>query len=175
MPYLLLALLLASPGLALAQHSHGAHQHGSAHLAVATDGGNLRIEFDSPLDSLVGFERPPRNAKERQAMADADLLLREVERLFVLPAAAACTITQVQLTWPWPLPGGQERRHEHGHEHSELAAVYELDCAQPQALSRVEVKLFEAFPRLLTLRAESATAQGQHSVILNRKNQLLPL
>jgi hypothetical protein len=172
MPYLLIALLLALPGSALAQKSHGAHQHGVAQLAVAIDGSTLRIEFDSPLDNLVGFERPPRNAKEQQTLAAADQTLRQVERLFVLPAAAACTVTQVQLTWPWPLTG-EQHSHGHGHEHSELEAVYELDCAHPQALSTMEVKLFEAFPRLRTLRTESATPKGQQAVTLDRKRTTL--
>jgi hypothetical protein len=175
MPYLLIALLLALPGTALAQKPHGAHQHGVAQLAVAIDGSSLRIEFDSPLDNLVGFERPPRNAKEQQALAAADQALRQVESLFVLPAAAACTVRQVQLTWPWPLTTEQPQKPKDGHQHSELEAVYELECANPQALDTVQIKLFEAFPRLRTLRTESATPKGQQAVTLDRKRTILTL
>lgn len=176
MPCLLIVLLLlCSPSNALSQHSHAAHQHGIAQLAVAMDGSTLRIEFDSPLDNLVGFERPPRNAKEQQSLADADQTLRQAERLFVLPAAAACTVQQVQLTWPWPLNWGTAQSLKDGPQHSELEAVYELHCANAQALNTIEIKLFEAFPRLRTLRAESATEQGQKAVTLDRKRTTLTL
>jgi hypothetical protein len=176
MPYLLLTLmLLICPGVALAQQPHGAHQHGVAQLAVALDGGSLRIEFDTPLDNLVGFERRPRNPKEQQALADADLTLHQVELLFALPAAAACTVRQVLLTWPWPLHTTTAQPAKADHRHSELEAVYVLDCAHPQALTAIDIKLFDVFPRLRTLRTESATDLGQKAVTLDRKRRTLPL
>ncbi|MGB0128732.1 MAG: DUF2796 domain-containing protein [Rhodocyclaceae bacterium] len=51
---------LAAPVLAVAQH---AHEHGVAKLDVASDGGALAINVESPLDNRVGFEHAPRTDK----------------------------------------------------------------------------------------------------------------
>ena len=60
----LLSALWALPMLALAQ-GH-VHQHGVLKLDIAVESRKLSLQMASPLDNLVGFERAPRNAAERQ-------------------------------------------------------------------------------------------------------------
>ena len=79
------AFAQALPAPAKAKPTAAAHSHGRAKLRVATDGNLLTLEFESPLENLVGFEHAPRNDKQKAALqgmaealrkADAHLLLR---------------------------------------------------------------------------------------------------
>lgn len=168
------ALLAVSP-LAQAQHAHGAHEHGVAHLSVATDGGELLIELTTPLDNLVGFEHAPRTAAQRKAMAAAEQRLREGGALFAPSTAAGCALREVSVESPWPQGGEQADGHKHDHKHdhdhgddghADLVASYRFECSAPAALERIDTALFDAFPRLRELRAAHASGRGQGSAVL---------
>ncbi len=171
-----------------------AHQHGVAALTLALEGGALLIEFESPLDSLVGFEHAPGNDAQRKAISDAAEALRAGGRLFALPQAAQCRLKDVQIEGPYDMAGGDahdhashEHEHEHEHEphageaqadgavHADAYAVWQFDCAVPERLETIGVGLFDVFPRLQRVQAELATPRGQQGVSLDRNNvQLRP-
>lgn len=172
----LLALGLAPA--AFAQHNHDAHEHGAADLRVAVDGKVLLIEFESPLDNLVGFEHAPRDQKQRDALANAERTLTRFDHLFALPTTAACTLKDVRLQSPWSHgsdPHKDRHEHEPGETHADLQVTYQLECAQPQALKAMEVKLFDAFSRVHRIKAETATPRGQSSTTLNPAKRMLNL
>lgn len=191
------ALMLASSVAA----QHAAHEHGVAALRVALDGPTLLIEFDSPLDNLVGFEHAPTTDEQRFALASAERRLKDFEHLFSLPAAAGCVVAEVQLDSPYPQSendhGHDHREHhdhghqehhdhddhgheddgheDHGHAHGDIYVVYQLECSTPSALTEIGVGLIDAFPRIHVIRAETATPRGQASVRLDRAGMTLPL
>ena len=80
-----LAVLHFSPA---AHATEAAHVHGSMQLDIAVDKQLLSVQLEAPLDSLLGFERHPRSAAERQA---ADALLKQMTDAAALfkPDAAA--------------------------------------------------------------------------------------
>ena len=110
-------IVAATPLPASAQHA--AHEHGVAWLSAALEGGELLLEFLTPLDNLVGFEHAPTTAAQHQALADAAARLREGGRLFVLPEAAACVQRTVEIEAPWlsEVEGARGHDHDHDHEH----------------------------------------------------------
>ena len=57
-----------------------AHVHGEAKLEIVVDGGEFAIRFESPLDGLLGFERAPRTAAEKQAVQTMKATLEDAER-----------------------------------------------------------------------------------------------
>lgn len=204
-----LALILSS---ALAAQQ-APHEHGVGDLRIAVDATTVVIEFESPLDNLVGFEHAPRDAEQRRALADAQARLRQFDGLFAPSAAAACVLAEVQLESPYPdvvdahdhadhgesghdqgrqdHDGHEDDGHQHdGHDHdrsahggderhdqahADLYVVYQLECAQPEALRELGVGLFDAFPRLHGIRAQTVTPRGQTSVRLDRTRTGLPL
>jgi hypothetical protein len=178
---LLIGLLaLAFAPAALAQPAHAPHEHGVAELRVGMDGQILLVEFESPLDNLVGFESAPRTKAQRDALAAAEQQLTRFEGLFILPAAAACTVKETKLH----LAGSEaDDDHDHDHSdkddhggtHSDMQATYQLQCAAPQALTAIEVKVFDAFPRTFRIRAEIAIPRGQNSLTLSPSKRTLPL
>ncbi len=174
-PALILAFLAATglPAVARAQHAHGAHEHGVAALTIALDGQALLVELISPLDNLVGFERAPRSAAERAALAEAGRRLRDAGAMFALPPAAGCRLEAVDIESPWPLAaalaaaaGGADPAPAARGGHEDVVASYRYLCTQPAALERLEVGAFAQFPRLRTLRVEHAGARGQGAAVL---------
>jgi hypothetical protein len=56
----LLALAAALTIVNPVAHAEKAHVHGAAELNVGVENDTLRIALESPLDSLLGFERAPK-------------------------------------------------------------------------------------------------------------------
>lgn len=155
------------------------HVHGQAELMIAVDGPALEVVFESPLDNLVGFERPPRTERQREAMRALGVRLREPQRLFQPTAAAECEATGIALDapgWPGEWLNGRDTNagvtpHRDGHAH--LAATYSWRCAAPQRLQGIEVHLMDAFPTLRRVQVQVAGPRGQSSSELTgRKRQV---
>ena len=158
-----IALFFAVPALA----QHAAHEHGVADLRVAAEGNTVVIEFDSPLDNLVGFEHAPRDDAQRMALRTAEKRLEDVAALFGLSPVAGCEVSEIQVDMPYPQADhdhGGKGGHGHGHTHADMHAVYALECSDVAALDRLTVRLIENFPRISTLRVETATVAGQQSL-----------
>lgn len=124
-----------APGHGDDHHHHGhkaghVHQHGLASLSIAQQDDTLTVVFDSPLDSLIGFETKPANA-EQQALADKLLAqLRDASQVVKLPAAAQCMQQEPVITAPTLIASqgmaaeddetdedkDEDGAHEHGHD-----------------------------------------------------------
>ena len=163
-------------------HAAGPHEHGAARLHVAIDGDRLQLAFTSPLDTLVGFERAPRNAKETAAVKSMAERLGEPERLFVPTPEARCTRASVDLESPVIDPallgsGAQRARapaKSHG-GHASIDAEIAFRCDNVRALTAIDVKAFEAFPRMKRLDVQVAGAKKQTGAKLTPRNPRLAL
>ena len=164
---IVLLALLPAPGLQAAPRGH---EHGIARLSVALDGGRLFIEFDAPLDDLLGFERAPRTDAERAAVAALRARLADGTKLFVLASAAGCKPGPVTVDAP-ALEAGAKTRGGHG----DLQAGFVFDCAQPQALRAIDLLLFETFARLQRIEVQLASPQGQSGLQLKRPARRIQL
>lgn len=148
---LALVLLAAClPPAAIAQHSHGV-----ARLDVAIEGGRLALELEAPLGDLVGFEREPREARERAALEEALAFLAS-PRAFAPSEAAGCRME----------PPRVEKRST-GPGHAEAKASLAYACANAAALSQVDAAaLFKRFPRLKRVDVRLVSAKGQSAARL---------
>lgn len=163
----LAAILTAGFGMAQAAKPH---EHGVARLDIAIDGQWLNVEFESPLDNLVGFERPPRNERERELLRAAARQLRE-GRLIEPPAAAGCTLASVQWDAPWvdpallAAPGASapafKRPPGTTPEHADLEVLMQYRCTEPGALTELQVRLAEAFKRIRKIEVRIVGPGGQ--------------
>lgn len=68
-----------------AAETHGAHEHGHAVLKLAQEGTEVVVHFESPLDSIVGFEHEPENDEQRAALLEAMRLVQVSENIVRLP------------------------------------------------------------------------------------------
>lgn len=156
---LAIALLLATP-LAQAQHKH---VHGEGRLAVAIDKDTLTLDLELPLDVAVGFERAPKNDKEKAALAAAEKALSDTAALWLPTPAANCTVQSAEPGMP-KFTGG---------EHADVDARYVFRCANPAALKGIETTLFKQFKRLYRLEAQRAGPAGQGKHRLTPKAPVL--
>ena len=168
----LAALFVAATAASQCALAAGAHSHGVARLDVAVDGATVTLHLASPLESLLGFERPPRNDAERaqvRAMAQA---LR-AGHPFVPTPAARCRLASVELASPALAPellgGTASTASKFADDHAELDGTFVYRCEEPKALQGIDVMLFDHFKRLQRVEAQVAGPQGQTAARLTSR------
>lgn len=145
---LLFALLLSTATVTFAQHRH---VHGEGRLEAVLDKETLTLNLELPLDAAVGFERAPKNDKEKAALAAAEKTLND-PALFRPAATAQCAVQSVQIGMPaFDGNGG----------HADIDATYVFRCADPAALTSVETTLFKSMKRLYRIEAQRVGPTGQ--------------
>jgi len=174
-----LATLFAA-GAAAQQH---AHVHGRAELNVAVDAQTVTVQLESPLDSLLGFERAPRTDAERKRVADAVKRLQAADKLFRVDPAGQCTLKTVELesevlglgkdaaAAPQAAAKGHDKHdHKDGHddEHADIDVTAVFGCANAAKARFIDVGLFEAFPRYKAIDAQVAAPGGQSKRTLTK-------
>jgi len=193
---LLLASLYTSVAVAAEQphehEQHHSHVHGQAELLVAVDGQWLELELASPAMNIVGFEHPPANAAQAETVHQAIVRLQQPATLFLLPAAAGCELAEAEVETglmahadhaaEHPQEHGQAHVEEHhpadpaaNEAHAEFHAHYRYQCRQPAALDRISVQLFEHFPGLQQIHAQTISDHGQHAAELDKQHHRLAL
>lgn len=189
---MLIAIIVS--GLPVWAHEPGAHVHGRAALEIAIDGAVAQVNLNSPLDNLLGFEHAPRNEKERQAIKAMASKLNEASSLFVFTPAAQCRLESADLSSPVlsadllpPASGSGKSADKNSgasefsppassaavDAHAELDATWQFQCAKPQALQGVDVRLFRMFPGLRRLDVAIAGPKGQSSTKLSPESTRL--
>lgn len=159
---------LAAPAMAAHDHHahHHAHVHGVAKLEVAVEGGRIDLRLESPLETLVGFERAPRTDQERAAVARMHQAMKQADKLFAPTAAAGCKLVSVEVEAP-VLEG------KAAGEHGDLDAAFRFTCAQPGRLTGMEVRLADHFPGMRRVDAQVVSAKGQSATKLTAKMRFL--
>lgn len=160
------AVLGLTLGLGAAAQAAGAHEHGVLRLDIAVEGNRVLLELNSPLDSLLGFERAPRTDAERQKTELALKALRDGAAVFRIDGKAGCTLGKVDLRSA-PLQLGQAAKVAAG-DHGDLEGTYEFNCRGGAQAAFLEVGLFDAFPRLKRIELQVATPKGQLKATLRR-------
>jgi hypothetical protein len=165
-----LSLLLAAPLAALAQ-GH-AHVHGVAKMDIAVEAKKITVNFETPLDNLVGFERAPRTDSERKRADDAVARLRAGDEMFKFDPAAGCKMARVELTSAALKLGPAGAAPKDGH--ADLEGVWEFDCTDATLAKHVDVGLF-AFNQLKRVQLQLALPKAQLKRELKRPNQRIVL
>lgn len=149
----------------------GPHEHGVVYIDVAVDGAVLTVHMRAPLESLLGFERAPRTAAERQAASDLLTHLQQPGAVLQPQAAAACDLQSVQVQAD--VLQGQARAARAGH--AELTAQLEWRCARPELLASAQLTLFDRYRRTRKVEVQVAGARGQSRATLRPSARTLQL
>lgn len=142
-----------------------AHTHGLLRLDVAIDPQSITLQFESPLDNFLGFERAPRTDAERRKVGEMVAALKSADGLFYVDPDAGCRVSSVQLDSA-ALGLGKNAQAAAGKAperdgHADIDATIVFSCAKAETARFITVKLFEKYPHLQTIDAQVATAQGQ--------------
>jgi hypothetical protein len=158
-------------------HGHGAHEHGLAHVDIVAEQRTVRIEIETPVMNLVGFEHLPRDDREHAALRDAVVALKDTNRLVGLSSDARCTLQDLHMISPL-LDEEDREAHEQGHAdhnlHIDMFIAWQFECAAPGALRAIEFSgLFARFPGMQRLRVQAVTPAFQTSAMLTPDTSLL--
>ena len=128
---------------------------------MALDGNVLRIELESPLYNLLGFEHAPDTEAQRDQVAEAERKLAQPEELFVFNSEAGCRADTIATVSLFAEADGYGHDGNHDHEndldhhdedgkdasaHRDALVTYSLSCASPSELRRADIGLLSAFP-----------------------------
>ncbi len=138
--------------------AHGPHVHGKGELQIGLQGSNLSMTLQLPQDSVVGFERPPRNPKEVEAAEKALTTLKKPAELISISAAAECALKDTKITAP-ALEAQQGSKQTS--EHADVIVQYRWECAKPDQIQSVTVNAFDVFKRLKVVQAQLAGFKRQ--------------
>jgi hypothetical protein len=133
------------------RHQHGAHVHGSAKLNIAAEGRTATVEFESPAESIVGFEHKAKTAADQQKQAKAlDLLKDRIGSMIIFEPALGCrwSPTTVDVV-------------QQGQEHSEVHGAFSVTCDGPLAGSKVRFAFAKTFPAIRTVAVQVVAATQQ--------------
>ncbi len=147
-------LALVAPAAALAQHAHGAHEHGVAELTGGARGphaaGRADLAARQPrrLRARAGRRGAARGARRRRKPA----LRTPLRCSRFLPRRVAPSAR-----WRSNRPGRRASAsmitaHAHDHaqptrgDHEDMVVSYGFECAHPEALRRLELRAFDALP-----------------------------
>ena len=162
---LLATLSLGAPAMA---QPHHAHTHGSLQLDAAVDERTITVQLEAPLDSLLGFERAPRTAAERQRVADLATRLRATGQWLRPDPVAQCAAGRVDLQSTVLGLGSAGTEQAQG-GHADLDITVSFRCARAVDARYLDVDLFAAFAGITTIQAQVAAPQGQYKRTLTRK------
>ena len=144
---------------ATAAHAHRPHVHGEAELNVGVEGNDLFVELVAPAESLLGFERAPRDATEQAQLQTVRETLAAGAALF--RGSSGCEPAAV--AWEDPF-GPDAAGPADGHADFVLRVSY--SCTE-HARS-LEVGVFDAFPGVERIRAQFVTERSQGAATLRR-------
>ncbi len=136
-------------------HAHGKHVHGEVTVNIALEGRTLALEIDAPAAQTLGFEKSPRDDRERAAVKAVDDWFRSGRNMLGVPPAAGCRLTKAEFTPP-KLGGG----------HADYRGSYLFDCAAPEALAWIEVWALRRMQGLEKAEVNLVTPAGQRQETL---------
>jgi hypothetical protein len=167
--FLLAALIVATSAWSAdksgAHHDHAAHSHGQGQLELVVQGDVVQLDFEIPMESLLGHEHLPKTPAQKKAMAELQVGAAQANYLVVLPAAAVCQLQSAQARSDMFL--GKKS------EHSDLDVQLQFKCSKPAALQQIELAVFKRHPLLKSLKVDMITPKGQGSTTLKPKDPVI--
>jgi hypothetical protein len=179
LPVCLLMMMVCGGAMAQAKPAAPApavHSHGGARLTIAVDANMLTLEFESPLENLVGFENTPRNEKQKAAVQRMSEVLQKADRLFIPSAAAQCVLQSARFDSPvlaaekgaTAKSGGAAHAGQGAADgHADINGTIVFRCERSGQLRDLEVALFDSFPGVKRLDVQIAGVRGQKSLRLS--------
>ena len=127
-PLRLLIFNAIACGCSTAWAAAGAHEHGAAELLLSSEGRDVQITFNSPAQSLVGFETAAVTAEQKAAVERAEAILMAPNDLFILEGNSCelidATVDVSSLMGVGNAPSQPKEQADHTDEHAEHTAEH---------------------------------------------------
>ena len=171
----LVSLFVSFDILAQVARQKDSHEHGAAKLMMVMEGEKLQVEFEVPSESLIGFEHFPKSQSNRKNFNESIKILSDPSKLFSMPIKAECLLVGMNVSQS--LFSNEE---EHGHDesekseiHSEFESNYYWNCQHLDEIDSIGTQLMTFFPRIEEIRVNWISNNGQGSLELESKDDLI--
>lgn len=132
--------------------AHEAHEHGVARLQIAVDGKQINFIFESPGDSIYGFEHEAKSPAEKKAQKEAiDYLKEKFADVVEIDSALKCQLTNKKVAI----------EKEEGEDHSEVHGEWIAKCEKSPTQSALQINFSKRFKKLSLLKVDLISDQKQ--------------
>lgn len=139
----LFCVFLVCSNIMAAEHSLGAHEHGSVKLAVAVEKNSMDLDLDGPSESFIGFEHAPKSAKEIKLFNDTkELWEKKLLSVIVPNVSLGCKISEASF------------KQEIEGAHADVEAKAKITCVKNLAGSDLQIAMIKTFPKIKKLKVE---------------------
>ena len=171
----LVCLFVSFDILAQVSRQKDSHEHGAAIIKMVMEEERLQVEFEVPSESLIGFEHLPKSQSNRKNFNEAIKNLSDPSKLFSMPNKAECLLVGTNVSQS--LFSIEE---DHGHDesekseiHSEFKSNYYWNCQHLDEIDSIGTELMSFFPRIEEIRVNWISNNGQGSLELESKDDLI--
>ena len=171
--------------LAQVARQKDSHEHGAAIIKMVMEEERLQVEFEVPSESLIGFEHFPKSQSNRENFNEAIKILSDPSKLFSKPIKAECllvgmNVSQSLFSREEEHGDEAEAEEEHDHDesekseiHSEFKSNYSWNCQHLDEIDSIGTQLMTFFPRIEEIRVNWISNNGQGSLELESKDNLI--
>jgi Protein of unknown function (DUF2796) len=126
------------------RHQHGAHVHGMAQLNIAIEERTATVAFESPAESIIGFEHKAKTVADQQRQTKAlDLFKNNISSMLIFEPALGCRLSPTNLDVV-----------QQDQEHSEVHGVFAVSCDGPLGGSKIHFGFTKTFPALQSVNVQ---------------------
>jgi hypothetical protein len=175
-----LTLVLLAVGVILPAQtrSRKAHEHGSAKVSIAfeTAKGAPKgvIEFESPAESVVGFEYEAKTpADKAKVTAALNTLKARFGEMVILPPAAACKLTAKSAKMEAEHHDATQTGKQE--QHSEVHAEFDVACAKPLNGLEIRFGFTKVFPKIHDVDVALLVGEQQSSADVENDKGVLKI
>jgi hypothetical protein len=171
------SLLLSSIALAGGK-SHKAHDHGVAQLSLVVEGQKVTAQFESPSESIYGFEHEAKTPKDIEKRdTEVAKFTSQVADLFQFDASAGCKLSPSKVE-PFVVESKEEKEEKHSKKeavHSEVKVTWEGQCTAAAAGSKMKVGFLGVFKKLKKLNVQVMSGEKQSGKMIKKNNEVIDL
>lgn len=165
-----LAVAMLAVGAAAQAHSDKPQERGVGNLEVVQAGQQLSMVLESPVVNLLGFQHAAQTDADRVKVRRVVNLLR-ANGLFHINREADCKRVDHRLISEVLNP--TQAGSDHTHDLESMRAVWEFECAKPEAIKTIDVRLLRQFTGFEKINASVLMGQMQQNLELSPRSAII--
>jgi uncharacterized protein DUF2796 len=151
-------LIAAAAGTPTKRHQHKAHVHGAATLNIAIEDQTATVEFESPAESVIGFEHRAKSTADQKKQAIAlDTMRNRIDSMIIFDPALGCRFSPTKI----------DIVHQ-DEDHAEVHGLFAVSCDTALAGSKLRFGFTKIFPAIQTVNVQLVAATQQVGASIKR-------
>lgn len=130
------------------------------HMWIGLEGQKLMVEFTFEASEFLAEKWSPSDPLYGEALKSLEKKFLKTDDVLMFPPRAHCTLSAQSSEAKAPQNG----------KSAKVECSYNFTCLAPNALNRVQVMLFQKFPRFKTMKAETVIKNQESAQFLTTDN-----